>query len=180
VGCNTTVQQRFTAVWGFCSAPCGSLFYSEDGSSILLWNISILIPGYTASHITEGNTPHNHCHENFKFDNTVVQIMQNCDTSHTSCGTETWVMWWTPLWKKEFIFILMGGIISWHKCIQWGTNFYTNILTNRKRLHPVVKIFLYLFFRSKIMSASTASTDQLKMQGQPNTQQCIQSDTYVG
>jgi len=29
--------------------------------------------------------------------------MQNCDTSHTSCGTETWVMWWTPLSKKEFI-----------------------------------------------------------------------------
>lgn len=30
-------------------------------------------------------------------------------------------------------------------CTQWGTNFYTNILTIRKRLHPVLKIFLFRF-----------------------------------
>jgi hypothetical protein len=69
------------------------------------------------------------------------------------------------------VFLLMGGMVSWHKCIKWGTNFYTNIMTIRKRLHPVLKIFLCLVFRSKIMSPSRASNDQLKMQGQPNSQQ---------
>jgi hypothetical protein len=65
----------------------------------------------------------------------------------------------------------MGGMVSWHKSIQWATNFYTDILTIRKRLQPVLKIFLCLVFKPKIMAASTASTDQLKMQGQPNSQQ---------
>jgi len=163
-------------VWGFCSAPWSSLFYSEDGSSMLLWNIGILIPSYTASHITEGYSVFYaifYTINAMRTSNLTILFFKLCKivtlpTLHVeqklgSCGGLHF--------RRKNLFLLMGGMVSWHKCIQWGTNFYTNIRTIRKRLHPMLKIFLCLVFRSKIMSASRASTDQLKMQGQPNSQQ---------
>jgi hypothetical protein len=163
--CSIAMFQR-TAVWG-------SLCYSEDTGSLFIWNVAVLIPDNTASQIAESSTQY--CTHSLPWE---LRIWQYRCSSFLECLHYPHFIWnWNSVQvvdstfkERKNLFQFVARMVFWHKCTQWESNLFTDVLTKRKSLNPVLQTFSCLVSRSRIMSASTASTDQLKTHPQPKSQ----------